>query len=316
MRILEGLTELITPPTGTIMTIGNFDGVHVGHRKIFSMVVEEAERIGGTPVLLTFKPHPTKILRPELAPPLLSTREQRYRMFREAGIEITCVLDFTHEFSLTTAQSFVEEIVVPRFAPKKILIGTPFRFGHDREGDVALLQEMGVRLGFEAEGVGVVDDAGRTISSTRIRRALLDGAIDEGNRMLGSPFELVGTVVSGEARGRKLTFPTANLQVENELIPADGVYVTRLNIKDVLIGSVTNIGTRPTFDEKVRVVESHALDFGQDLYDRRVALQFIERIRREMKFPSPEALVEQIKKDVARARKVLAAAHPTTPRTG
>ena len=308
MKILEGLDQLQEPPRGAILTIGNFDGVHRGHQRIFSMVVGEARKQGGTALLLTFKPHPTKVLTPGHAPPMISTRDQRYRMFEESGMDVTVVQSFTREFSHTSAREFITQLLIPRLAPQKIIIGLPFRFGHNREGDVDLLIALGAELGFDAEGVGEVDIDGETISSTRIRRALLLGRIDDGNRMLGRPFELRGTVVSGDARGHHLSIPTANLDVENELIPADGVYVTQLDLGDEIIGSVTNIGVRPTFQGKARVVETHALDFQGDLYDRRVGLRFLSRLRGEQRFPSAEELVKQIKQDITRAREVLAAA--------
>lgn len=307
MRVLEeGLEAVTTPPRNAVVTIGNFDGVHRGHRSIFALVVREARSRGGTPVLLTFKPHPTKVLTPGHAPPMISTREQRYTLFEEAGIELVIVQPFTREFSHTPAEHFVREILVPRLAPRAVIIGLPFRFGHNREGDVDLLARLGRDLGFRAEGVGEVDIDGQTISSTRIRRAILLGKIEDGNRMLGRPFEVLGRVVPGDARGKKLSFPTANLEVENELLPADGVYVTRLQLGERHVGSVTNIGVRPTFEGSGRVVETHVLDLHEDLYGRQVALSFLERLRGEMKFPSAEALVEQIRRDVARAREVLA----------
>jgi riboflavin kinase/FMN adenylyltransferase len=307
MRILEnGLESLQAPPTAAIVTIGNFDGVHRGHSRIFSMVVQEAKATGGTSVLVTFKPHPTKVLTPGHAPPMISTREQRYGMFEEAGIELAVVLTFTREFSYTTADAFVRDLLVPRLAPRKIIIGLPFRFGHNREGDVDRLAAIGRDLGFHAEGVGEVDIDGQTISSTRIRKSILLGKIADGNRMLGRPFEVVGVVVPGDARGKDLSFPTANLEVENELLPADGVYVTHLLVGDRTLGSVTNIGVRPTFEGTNRVVESHALDFDEDLYGRTVCIRFLARLRGEMRFPSPEALVAQIRVDVGQARELLA----------
>lgn len=310
MRVLEGIENLTAPPPAAVVTIGNFDGVHRGHRSIFSMVVHEARRASGTSVLVTFRPHPTKVLTPGHAPPLISTREQRYSMFEDAGIDLAVVIPFSREFSYTPAEEFVRRVLIPHLAPQQIIIGLPFRFGHNREGDVDMLARMGRQLGFVAEGVGEVDIDGRTISSTRIRRAILLGKIGDANRMLGRPFEVVGTVVRGEARGKDLSFPTANLEVENELLPADGVYVSRLRVGDDTVGSVTNIGVRPTFDGTARVVEAHALDFHRNLYGETVSLQFVERLRGEMRFPSSDALVEQIRKDVTRARELLARAPP------
>jgi len=311
MRLLDGLEQLTGPPRETVLTIGNFDGAHRGHQRIFSLVVHEAQQIGGTPVLVTFLPHPAKVLKPESAPLMISTREQRYKMFADAGIEIAVVIPFTQEFSRTPAEQFVEQILLPRFNPRKIIIGIPFRFGHQRAGDVELLQSLGARLGFHAEGVGEVDIDGQTISSTRIRRALLAGDIREGNRMLGAPFELVGDVVRGARRGASLNFPTANLEAENELVPANGVYVTRLRHGDRLLDSVTNVGTRPTFGTSARGVETHVLDFDGELYGERIGLQFLDRLRDEARFPTPEALMQQIRKDVLQAREILAR-FPTT----
>lgn len=308
MKVLERLEQLLSPPAGAVLTIGNFDGVHRGHRKLFSRVVDEARRIQGTAALITFQPHPAKLLRPELAPLLLTTREQKLAMVEAAGMDLVMNLHFTPELCRTSATAFVESMVVPHFQPRTIFIGTPFRFGHNREGDVALLRNLGERLGFRAEGVGVVDEDGEVISATRIRQALLEGRTAAAASMLGRPYEMVGTVVEGARRGRALQFPTANLACENELIPRPGVYATRLRLDERLLPSVTNIGTRPTFGEDRQVVEAHILDFEGDVYGRRIGLQFVERIREETGFASPEELATQIQKDVARSREILVSA--------
>ena len=310
MQVLSGLDDLESPPRSTILTIGNFDGVHRGHQKIFARVVEEAQRIEGTAALITFHPHPAKLLRPETAPRLLTTSAQKLAMFDSAGLDLVVVLPFTLELCRTTAADFVQRIVVPRFHPRTILIGTPFRFGHKREGDVPLLVALGEELGFRAEGVGVVDEDGEVISSTRIRGALLGGRVAEAGRMLGRPFEMIGTVVRGAQRGKRIDVPTANLEVQNELVPAGGVYATRLQTEGKLLDSVTNIGTRPTFGDTDRVIETHVLDFQEDLYGREVGLQFVDRLREERRFPSPEGLVAQIRADIARAREILGGTSP------
>lgn len=306
MQVMDRLEQLLAPPAAAVLTIGNFDGVHRGHQAIFSRVVDEARRIQGTAVLITFQPHPAKLLRPELAPPLITTAEQKLAMVETAGMDLVMNLHFTAELCRTPATDFVQSMVVPHFQPRTIFIGTPFRFGHNREGDVKLLSSLGERLGFRAEGIGVVDDDGETISATRIRQALRDGRVAAAGRMLGRPYEMVGTVVKGAGRGKKLLFPTANLACENELIPKRGVYATRLRLDDRLLASVTNIGQRPTFDEQGLVVETHVLDFDGDLYQRRVRLQFVERLRDEQRFASRDDLVAQIRQDVVLSRDLLA----------
>jgi riboflavin kinase/FMN adenylyltransferase len=308
MKVLDSLEQLPSPPAGAILTIGNFDGVHRGHQKLFSRVVQEARRIQGTAALITFQPHPAKLLRPELAPRLLTTREQKLAMVEAAGMDLVMNLHFTPDLCRTPATEFVQSLVVPHFQPRTIFIGTPFRFGHNREGDVGLLRSLGGRLGFRAEGVGVVDEDGETISATRIRHALREGRAAAAARMLGRPYEVVGTVVEGAGRGRELQFPTANLACENELIPRQGVYATWLRLDDDLLPSVTNIGQRPTFDEAGLAVEAHVLDFDGDLYHRRVGLQFVQRLREERRFDSPEELVAQIRLDVARSSEILVSA--------
>jgi len=305
MQVMDRLELLTAPPAGAVLTIGNFDGVHRGHQKLFSRVVDEAQRIQGTAVLLTFQPHPAKLLRPELAPLLITTPEQKLAMVADAGMDLVMNLRFTPELCRTPATDFVQSMVVPSFQPHTIFIGTPFRFGHNREGDVALLRSLGQRLGFRAEGIGVVDEDGETISATRIRQALREGRAAAAGRMLGRPYEVVGTVVKGAQRGRELQFPTANLACENELIPMRGVYATWLRLDDRLLPSVTNIGLRPTFDGEELLVEAHVLDFEGDLYHRRVGLQFVERLRAERRFASREELVEQIRQDVSRSRDLL-----------
>lgn len=306
MQVMDRLEQLLVPPTAAVLTIGNFDGVHRGHQAIFSRVVDEARRIQGTAVLITFQPHPAKLLRPELAPPLITTAEQKLAMVEAAGMDLVMNLHFTAELCRTPATDFVQSMVVPHFQPRTIFIGTPFRFGHNREGDVKLLSSLGEQLGFRAEGIGVVDDDGETISATRIRQALRDGRVAAAGRMLGRPYEMVGTVVKGAGRGKKLLFPTANLACENELIPQCGVYATRLRLDDRLLASVTNIGQRPTFDEQGLVVETHVLDFDGDLYQRRISLQFVERLRDEQRFASRDDLVAQIRQDVVHSRDLLA----------
>jgi riboflavin kinase/FMN adenylyltransferase len=307
MQVIEGLESVTAPPRGAVLTIGNFDGMHRGHQKLFALVVDEARRRGGTAVLLTFEPHPSKVLRPERPMPLISTRGQRYGMLAEAGIAVTVVQPFTIAFSRTAAEEFIAGLVLPRLRPRKVLIGTPFRFGHDRRGDVPLLRALGARHGFEAEGVEVVDEDGETISSSRIRAALLAGDVAAGARMLGRPFEIVARVTHGDARGRTIGIPTANLDVENELVPADGVYATRVRAGGATHASVTNIGTRPTFGGTARAVETHLLDHRGDLYGLPVTLAFVERLREERRFATPADLVAQIRRDIERAREVLEA---------
>lgn len=305
MRVYEDSWERDDLPHGIVGTIGNFDGLHLGQQQILELVVGRAEETGLTPVVVTFEPHPLRILEPERAPRQLTTREQKVKLLEAAGIEALVEVAFTPSFARTPARRFVRELLHQRLAVEEIYVGRGFSFGHRREGDLSLLATMGRDFEFEAFGVDVVHHRGEPISSTRIRSAIASGDVAEAAEMLGRPYALSGIVVRGAQRGRTLGWPTINLHLDNELLPADGVYVGEVLLADGdrWRPTVVNVGKRPTFeDEMQRVVEGHILDFDGDLYGTRVTLGLRARLRREKAFADVEELKRQIGQDAERAR--------------
>ncbi len=299
-------------PRGGVLTIGNFDGVHLGHRAIFRQVRERADALGVSALAMTFEPHPFKVLRPKQAPRLVTTLGQRLQLLDQAGMDAALVAPFTHKLARMPAEVFVREVLVDRLAVREVHIGTNFRFGAGREGTVDLLVAMGRELGFEADGIEPLTLDDEVVSSTRVRQAVAHGRVEEAWRLLDRPPAVDGSVFRGERLGRKLGFPTLNIAVENELFPAHGVYVTAVFIPSFsrAFASVTNVGVRPTvYENYSTTVESHLLDFTADVYHEQVRLFFLHRLREERVFPSTLALVAQIRQDVEATRTWLAA-HP------
>ncbi len=293
------------PPRGGVLTVGNFDGVHLGHQEILRTVVTRARELDAPAAAMTFDPHPVKVLRPAEAPRLLTTMPQRLQLLERTGVDATLVVPFVRELARMRAEEFVREVLVRRLAIREVHIGSNFRFGADREGTVGLLQAMGRELGFEANGVPPVVVEGDVVSSTRVRRAVARGKVEEAWALLGRPSFVDGNVFRGERLGRRLGFPTLNIAVENELFPAHGVYVTVVHIPSFgrSFPSVTNIGVRPTvYENYTTTVESHLLDFTADVYREKVRLFFLHRLRDEKVFGSTLQLVAQIRRDVEETR--------------
>jgi riboflavin kinase/FMN adenylyltransferase len=291
---------------GSILAIGNFDGIHLGHQAILRGVIERARASGDVSTALTFEPPPLKVLRPEKAPLRLSTNEQRLTWFSAGGLEAAVVLPFTLELSRLSAEAFVEEILVRDLQLRAILLGENFRFGHKQAGDVPLLRKLGLQRGFEVLIVPPVTFRGEIVSSTVIRREIATGKVSHAGRLLGRPFVLTGPVVAGTGTGRRFTFPTLNLVPEQELLPAIGVYVTQTKIGDVSYDSVTNVGNRPTFNGASLSVETHLLGFSGDIHPSRMKIRFWKRLRAEKKFAGPEELRAQIARDIANAGRFFA----------
>lgn len=286
-----------------VIAIGNFDGVHLGHQKIIETVAARATALDGTSILMTFDPHPLTILRPAGRPPLIIPMSEKIKLLSTLGLEILLIVPFTREFASITAERFVEEILSRKLHAKEVYVGANFHFGRGGVGDIELMRSEGERLGFRVERVPVVLFDSQPISSTRIRENIERGSVDRAAAMLGRAYTIRGLVVHGRGRGAGLGFSTANLSTDNELIPAQGVYVTRVEVEGRSHPSVTNIGDRPTFGERERVIEAHLLDYaGPELYGRTMRLAFCTRLREERRFESPGALSAQIKKDVAAAR--------------
>jgi riboflavin kinase/FMN adenylyltransferase len=290
---------------GSILAIGNFDGIHLGHQAILRAAVQRAAKTKDVPTALTFDPSPRKILRPESAPPRVSTNQQRMDWFGIVGLEAAVVLPFTLDLARLSPEEFVEQILVRGLHVRAVLVGENFRFGHKQAGDVALLRQLGARYGFAVEIIPPVAFDREVVSSTAIRREIAAGNVTHAARLLGRPFALTGEIVSGTGTGRRFTFPTLNLKPEQELLPAGGVYVTRTLLEGETKSrrSVTNVGMRPTFNGASLSVETHLLDFSGEVTTKRMEVRFWKRLRDEKKFASPEELRSQIARDSASANK-------------
>jgi len=289
----------------SVLAIGNFDGIHLGHQAILRATVERARALNAVSTALTFDPSPRKVLRPETAPPRLSTNAQRMEWFNLLGLEAVVVLPFTLDLARLSPGEFVEQILVRDLDVKAVLVGENFRFGHKQTGDVKLLSELGKKHGFDVVIVPPVVYRGEVVSSTIIRREVAEGDVSHAARLLGRPFALTGEVISGTGTGRRFTFPTLNLAAEQELLPARGVYITRACLEGETRSyrSVTNIGMRPTFNGSALSVETHLLDAQLAATPKRMEVRFWKRLREEKKFSGPEELREQIARDIARANR-------------
>ncbi len=301
MKVWNGLDGAPHRAGPAAATIGNYDGVHLGHQAILRSAVEEARTRGLASVVITFEPHPLAVVAPHRKPPLIQTRRQKLDSFERAGMDAVLVLTFDEALASRDGEAFFDQVLGDRLPLASLHVGTNFRFGRDRQGDVELLQRIGQRRGFRVVSVAPVVVDGRTVSSTAIRRAVADGEVDLARRMLGRPFEVSGEVVRGDGRGRLLSFPTANLAVDNELLPRRGVYVTEAVLLARRYPSVTNVGIRPTFGGSDLVVETHILDFDEEIYGEAVALRFLARLRDEKRFSNPSELADQIARDRAAA---------------
>jgi riboflavin kinase / FMN adenylyltransferase len=288
-------------PRPSVFTVGNFDGVHCGHQLILQTVVASARRqsrIGG---VLTFYPHPARVLRPDAAPPLLMTLDQRLRAFDAAEIDAALVLRFDTELAKVSAEDFIRRFLAPLNA-RRVLVGENFRFGHRGAGDVNLLRKVGELWGFDVEIVPPMKIDGAVVSSTAVRAAVREGRMEDAAKLLGRPFALEGEIRTGTGQGRKLVVPTLNLATEQECLPKNGVYVTETSVRGRLYRSVTNVGVRPTLDGTRLTIESHLFGFSEDVTSGRMEIRFRMRLRDEQKFAGPEALREQILRDIERAQ--------------
>ena len=301
MRLFHGTdnAKILRP---TVLTLGVFDGLHLGHQLIMQTVVERARAIGAVPTVITFEPHPRALLHPESAPPLLQTFDQKIEALGVLGIEQTIVIHFDMSFAQIRAEDFLRGIIVERLQAREVYLGCGFAFGHGREGNIELLRTVSQSLGFVADEVSEVRLRGRRVSSSRIRELLQQGQVNLARRMLGRPYGVEGRVVPGEKRGASLGFPTANLHPQNRVIPRTGVYVTATLIDGQWRRSVTNIGTRPTFgSDNESSVETFVMNWSGDLYGDVVRVRFLHRLRAERKFNGVDELKSQIEQDVARA---------------
>jgi riboflavin kinase/FMN adenylyltransferase len=299
-----------TPPAWLahpVLALGNFDGLHRGHLKIIERVRRGAAEHGGTPMAMTFDPHPSRVVRPDKAPPLLMTKEQRLEAFERAGINAVAVVRFTLELSKWDPETFVRAVLVDWLRVSEVWVGANFLFGHDRSGNFSTLRTLGQRYGFRADKIDAVRYKEFVVSSTRVRRLVAEGRMDEAGALLGHQFFIDGRVVPGANRGKALGFPTANLETANELLPPNGVYATMTTIDGIVHPSITNVGVRPTFGDTTKtMIEAYVLGYEGDLYGRFVRLGFVQRLRDERKFDDVDALRAQIEADRRRAERLFA----------
>jgi riboflavin kinase/FMN adenylyltransferase len=288
-----------------VLALGNFDGLHRGHMKIIDRVRRNAGERGGTPAAMTFEPHPPRVLRPDKAPPLLMTKDQKIEALTRSGMQGVAVVGFTLELSKWDPETFVRNVLVEWLHVVEVWVGANFLFGHDRAGNFSVLRSLGARYGFRAEKIDPVRYKDFVVSSTRIRRLLGEGRVDEAAALLGHHYFIDGTVTRGAGRGRELGFPTANLATCNELVPPAGVYATTVTIDNIVYPSITNIGMRPTFGDVDRpIIETHVFEMSRDLYDSSLRLSFVQRLRDERAFPDVDALRAQIDADCRSARRL------------
>ncbi len=302
MKVFDDTETLRAHLSAPVATIGNFDGLHLGHQAIVRTVLARSRERGGSSLLITFDPHPLKVLAPERSPRMLTTRKQKLALLESTGLEFLLILPFTVELAEVTAEQFVRQCLAEGLGVKEVYVGANFNFGRGRAGNAELLVRTCAALGIRAAQVEEVRYLDSPISSSRIRRAIQSGEVELARELLGRPYVIEGTVIHGESRGAGLGFPTANLDTQNELVPQDGVYVTEAVIEEAPHPAVTNIGSRPTFERASYAVESHLLDVPGDLYARPMEVRFLARLRPELKFDSPQALIAQVRKDVRRAR--------------
>jgi riboflavin kinase/FMN adenylyltransferase len=301
MRIITSLdfSEKFVNP---VLTIGNYDGLHLGHGKIIERIREKARELNGTSMLMTFHPHPLTILKPDKFIGLITPLHVKQRLIEETGIDILFVIPFTDEFRLITSETFVDNLLVQKLGIKGLIVGYDFKFGKEGKGNVEYLASLSTEYGFFFEIQGVITLDGEKVGSNRIRKMIQEGNVGKAALHLGRPYMIEGTVVKGDGRGRTIGFPTVNLKTDFPLIPKRGVYITHGEVDGKRFPAVTNIGYNPTFAGQSFTIETYILDFSQDLYGRNIALYFLERVRDEVKFSNVDDLKERIWKDVETAR--------------
>jgi riboflavin kinase/FMN adenylyltransferase len=310
MKVFDHLDKISKPFSKAVITIGNFDGVHIGHQALFHEVIETAEKIGGTSIAMTFEPHPIRVLKQNGHPPLITLYEQKVELIERTGMDVLICIPFTQEFAALTAEEFIRDLLVGTIGMKAIVVGKDYSFGKNREGDIALLKSYAPEFGFEVIVAGWIKmskDLADRISSTRIRELISDGLMTQAEKMLGRHYQIRGKVVTGRDRGGKLLgIPTANINLHDELCPKTGIYAVTVEYSGKQYKGVANIGYSPTFDDHEFTIEVHIFDFDSNIYGEKIRVNFIQRIRDEIKFSNISELIDQIKKDIATARELLA----------
>ncbi len=306
MLVIHTFDELAAVSGPVCLAIGVFDGVHRGHQRLIQQVRDDARARAGQSVVMTFDPHPVRVLQPQHAPPLLTSAAHKLRLIEQYGADVCLVLTFDRAFAQTPPEEFIATVAKHNRQLHEICVGTRFRFGHNRAGDVRLIEQLAARYGYQAREIQSVTLDNEIISSTAVRQTMLRGDLDRAAQMLGRPFSILGLVEKGDGRGTRLGFPTANLNPQNEILPPDGVYAVQADFDGQPHGGVANLGLRPTFGGTPRhVLEVYILDFAGALYGQEIELSFLQKLRAERQFDSPSSLARQIKADIAAARTVL-----------
>jgi len=301
MKIFESL-DMREKFSNPVLTIGNYDGIHMGHQKIIEKVVLKAREISGTPMLMTFNPHPLSVLKPDTYTRLITPLNLKKKLIETSGIEVMLLIPFDASFQSLIPEMFIKDILVDRLAVKEVFVGYDFKFGKNGAGNVKMLEQFADTYGFRFEAIDAITLEGERVGSNAIRKLIMDGNVEKAAKFLGRPHMIEGTVVKGENRGKGMGFPTINLDTFFELVPKNGVYMTEVELKGRRKPAVTNIGFNPTFDGNKFLMETHILDFSGNLYGKEVAIYFHKRIREEMKFSGIDELKDRITKDVALAR--------------
>jgi len=298
---LDALPKNIKNP---VVTIGNFDGVHKGHQILFEMVRKRAEALGGTSVVMTFEPHPIKVMSPKKLKPLITILEQKKELVTSQGIDILILIRFTREFSDISARNFVKEILVNKLGIKEIVVGYDYAFGHNREGNIQLLREMGREFNFEVHEVAPVYAGKTLVSSTSIRNLIIEGRLSDANRLLGRNYQIRSEVIEGKKRGKSLLgYATANISLPEGLIPREGVYIVTVELGNKVFEGLTNIGYNPTFKDKKLSIETHIFGLSTTIMHKQIKINFLKRLRDEIPFAGAKELSQQIKKDIEEAQR-------------
>lgn len=304
MKIIRGLNHTGPDIQNVVLTLGNFDGLHLGHQKILKMVTSRAVQLGVKSMVFTFEPHPLKIIAPDRCPPLLTTFHERMKLFQEMKVDIVLCANFTEKFASQHPDEFVHSVLWEQLRVREIYVGYNYTFGHGKRGTIAMLQEFADRYPFRVQVVEGVDVQGESVSSTTIRNYLRQGNLEKANLLLGRPYVLTGKVIPGCGRGRSIGFPTANIAHGVKLIPKVGVYLVRVQIHGKTYNGLANIGYKPTFGESAPGVEVYIFDLQANLYQQVLEIELIKRIRDEISFPDAECLAQQIEEDVKEAYKI------------
>jgi riboflavin kinase/FMN adenylyltransferase len=305
MRILRDLQTITERFPSPVLTLGNFDGVHLGHQAIFRKIVERAREISGTSIVFTFEPHPLKVLAPDRSPRLLNTFEGKMKLFTRAGIDIVICAEFTPAFAEQGPEDFARKVLCEQIGVKEVYVGYDYAFGKSREGSIASLRKLGQSCGFSVSVVDAVRVNNKVASSSAVRDLISGGRVAEAAGLLGRYYSIEGDVVHGSHRGHQLGFPTANLHTRNEQLPAYGVYAVLAEIDGYSHQGVASIGVRPTFESSSLSIEVYLFNFDRNLYGRQMEVSFVQFIREEKKFPDAQSLIFQMQKDVEEAKKIL-----------